>query len=53
MVTPTDYGFDGLSTDKKPIENVANGKIFYEMDKVNGVNRIFKFDEEHKEWILQ
>lgn len=53
MVTPTEYGFDGLSTDEKPIDNVKNGQIFYEIDKVGGVNRIFKFDEEHKKWILQ
>ena len=35
----------GLSTDTKPV-NVCNASVFLEMD----TQKIFLFDEEHKQW---
>jgi len=42
----------GLSTDEKPTD-VPNGTGFYEMDKVDGKNRYFLFDEENNQWLEQ
>ena len=39
----------GLSTDVKPIENVPNSSIFYEMD----TQKFYMFDAGNKRWILQ
>ncbi len=36
-----------LSTDTKPIENVANGSCLYEMDS----STFYFFDEENKRWL--
>ncbi len=41
------YEFRGLSTDEKPIENVGNGSVFFEMDTL----KVFMFDESDKKWI--
>ena len=41
------YEFRGLSTDKKPVKNVGNGSVFFEMDTL----KVFMFDEKHKKWI--
>lgn len=38
----------GLSTDTKPVDGVANGSCFIEMD----TRKIFLFDEENKRWLL-
>ena len=35
-----------LSTDEKPIENIANGSILMEMD----TGKLYMFDEENKTW---
>lgn len=43
----------GKSTDPKPTEGVPNGSDFYEMDQVDGKHRLFMFDADEKEWILQ
>jgi len=42
----------GKSTDEKP-NNAKNGDRFYEMDKVGGDHRLFMFDGDTKEWLLQ
>jgi hypothetical protein len=50
MITAVDqrtYEFRGLSTDKKPIKNVGNGSVFFEMDTL----KVFIFDEKSKKWI--
>lgn len=39
----------GLSTDKKPIQDIPNGSSFYEIDTGN----VFMFDEQNKQWIEQ
>ena len=36
----------GLSTDKKPTENIATGSVFFEVDTSNA----YFFDEESGEW---
>lgn len=58
MITP-DYGaqliegkyirpvtFVGLSTDVKPVEDVANGSIFIEID----TSTLYFFDLDNEEW---
>lgn len=52
MVTRHEDGYRGLSTDKKPIENVKNGLTFYEIDSANndGKHRVWMFDEENQKW---
>lgn len=50
-VTIRDYR--GKSTDEKPTEGVPNGSTFYEIDKVDGVNRLFMFDADTKQWVQQ
>lgn len=49
MFTNGMYGYEyrGLSTDRKPIEDVNNGSIFLEMD----TEKLFMFDGENKKWI--
>ena len=50
MITPVGsvtYEYRGLSTDKKPIERVGNGSLFFEMDTL----KVYMFDEQHKEWL--
>ena len=47
MITPvgtTTYEYRGLSTDKKPIEHVGNGSVFFEMDTC----KVFMFDLESR-----
>lgn len=39
----------GLSTDTKPVTNVLNAEIFYEMD----TKKAFLFDESNKKWLEQ
>lgn len=41
--------YDGLSTDTKPTDGVRNGSKFREMD----TQKIYKYDEENKQWIEQ
>ena len=41
--------FYGKSTDTKPVDDVNNADIFYEMD----TQKVFLFDEEKKTWIEQ
>jgi hypothetical protein len=41
--------FYGKSTDTKPVDNVKNADIFYEMD----TKRVFLFDEDGETWIEQ
>ena len=36
----------GLSTDKKPIEGMRNGNVFFEMDTC----KVFMFDASKKKW---
>ena len=47
MITPVGsvtYEYRGLSTDKKPIERVGNGSVFFEIDTC----KVFMFDEKNK-----
>lgn len=39
----------GLSTDKKPIQDIPNGSSFYEMD----TKKVFMFDEQNSRWLEQ
>ena len=41
--------FYGKSTDAKPVDDVNNADIFYEMD----TKKVFLFDEDNKKWIEQ
>mgnify|MGYP001409747044 CR=1 FL=1 len=41
--------FRGLSTDIKPITDVPNGSIFYEMDTVD----VYMFDIQNQKWLKQ
>lgn len=41
--------FRGLSSDEKPIKDVPNGSVFYEIDTVE----VYMFDEQNKQWIKQ
>lgn len=51
MVTMTEAGFTneyrGMSTDTKPVYNVPNGSLFYEID----TSDIFFFDGDGEEWV--
>lgn len=50
MITPVGsvtYEYRGLSTDKKPIDHVGNGSIFFEMDTL----KVYMFDESNKKWL--
>ena len=40
------YDLRGLSTDKKPLENVGNGSTFLEID----TGKVFIFDKENSIW---
>lgn len=45
------YGYSelrGLSTDEKPINNIENGTVFFEMD----TQKLYMFDAENKTWLL-
>lgn len=37
----------GLSTDNKPVDDIRNAEIFFEMDTGN----VFIFDEENAKWM--
>ena len=39
----------GLSTDPKPVIDVPNGSVFYEMDTVE----VYMFDKENQKWLKQ
>lgn len=39
----------GKSTDVKPIDDIQNADVFYEMD----TRAVYLFDEEGKEWLPQ
>ena len=41
------FEFRGLSSDEKPIENVGNGSIFFEMDTC----KAYMFNSDEKMWI--
>jgi hypothetical protein len=38
-----------LSTDAKPVDDVGNASIFYEMD----TTKVFMFDADNKVWLEQ
>ena len=51
MISTTNPGshyteYHGLSTDTKPINNVVNGSVFFEMD----TSKAFMFDADSKTW---
>lgn len=47
VVYSTTLEIRGLSSDKKPVEKIPNGSVFFEMD----TGKVFMFDEKNKKWI--